>query len=322
MRRILTITIDVEPDCRFDWKYSNPLRFDGVSEGIANRLHPLFAKYNVQPTYLINNVVLEDEQSCKVLNQLPGEYELGTHLHPEFIEPDKKFYDYAGKKAEANCCFLPPETEFAKLANITALFEQRFGRPPTSFRAGRFSAGANTISSLARLNYLVDTSVTPHVNWNDRSRERPVDFTAAYEQPYFVKNNSITECDPNGRILEVPVTIGVKKTNLLPELKTSFFGVRRPYRKTRPYWLRPVFSSFSEFVSLTESATAKHGREEPLILNMMFHNVEVMPGLSPYTSTEADCKRYLQQLEDYFIYCRSNDIESLTLQKVHGLYRA
>ncbi len=58
-----SLTIDVEPDCTPSWHYSNPLTFDGVKIGIGEILHPLFLKYDIVPTYLINNVVLEDEQN-------------------------------------------------------------------------------------------------------------------------------------------------------------------------------------------------------------------------------------------------------------------
>src|SRR5689334_6783695 len=105
MKRYLAISIDVEPDCTKSWQYSTPLSFSGVNKGIKEILHPLFQTTNVPPTYLINNVVLENEFSVDILKELKGSFELGTHLHPEFIEPDKRFSDYSGKSGRANCCF-------------------------------------------------------------------------------------------------------------------------------------------------------------------------------------------------------------------------
>lgn len=321
MKRFLVITIDVEPDCSPNWKYSNPLAFDGVSTGIAKRLQPLFTKYDFPPTYLINNVVLEHTPSCEVLASLSGKYELGTHLHPEFIEPAKTEFDYAGKKGEANCCFLAPEIESAKLHTITALFEQRFGYKPSSFRAGRFSAGTNTIQTLSKLGYKVDTSVTPHVNWNDRTREQPVDFRSAPEQPYFMDDASMLKMNAAGTILQVPVTIGERRTSIIHELKRTYFGVRHNIMSKRPVWLRPVFSDLKTFISLVEEVSAKYRRNENVIFNMMFHNVEVMPGLSPYSRTERDCDAYLRQLEQFFIYCNQNDIHGISLGETYGLFR-
>jgi hypothetical protein len=321
MNRYLTITIDVEPDCTPNWRYSQPLSFNGVSEGIKKRLQPLFNKYSFPPTYLINNVVLEDAKSCEIFRKLEGNFELGTHLHPEFIEPDKKEYDYSGKKAEANCCFLPPEKELKKLETITNLFETQFNYRPKSFRAGRFSAGDNTIKSLEKLGYTTDTSVTPHIKWSDRTREHPVDYEDAKEQPYFMKSGHLLQEDTNGPLLQVPVTISLRETSLIKELKRTYLGLRHKIEARRPLWLRPVFSGLNDFVSITEEFTTRYGQNENVILNMMFHNVEVMPGLSPYTHTESDCKAYMEQLEKFFIFCKNNNIRGLTLNDVFKIYR-
>ena len=70
MQKFCTITIDVEPDCTPTWNYSNPLSFDGVKTGIAEILMPLFDKYGVRPTFLINNVVLEDDLSVEIFKKL------------------------------------------------------------------------------------------------------------------------------------------------------------------------------------------------------------------------------------------------------------
>lgn len=321
MNRYLAITIDVEPDCSPNWRYSSPLRFEGVSTGIAKRLQPLFTKYDFAPTYLINNVVLEHNKSCEILASLPGRFELGTHLHPEFIEPAKTEFNYANKKGEANCCFLPPEIEFEKLKTITALFEKQFNLAPVSFRAGRFSAGNNTIKSLELLNYKVDTSVTPHVNWNDKTREQPVDYTSAKEQPYFVDTANFPEENEKGNILQIPITISKRKTNIFKELKRTYLGLRHSFQKERPLWLRPVFSNLDEFISLTEEYSDKYKANKNILLNTMFHNVEVMPNLSPYSKNETDCNNYLSQLEQYLIYCKKNNIKGITLSDAYKLYR-
>ncbi|HTQ65114.1 MAG TPA: hypothetical protein VMI12_09970 [Puia sp.] len=321
MTKYLVVTIDVEPDCTPSWRYANPLTFAGVSTGIREYLQPLFQQYNIIPTYLINNVVLEDEKSCDVLRNLSGSYELGTHLHPEFIEPLKKFDLYAGKKAEANCCFYPHDIEYMKIKNITDLFTRNFGYNPVTFRAGRFSAGPNTIDSLAKLGYRVDTSVTPHVVWEDSSREMPVDFSSAPDQPYFIKPGSISEEDHNGSILQVPVSITTKKASIFSELKETRFGMRRSIRSTRPMWLRPVFSSAKECIQLAEEFCAKYQDKDVLILNMMFHNVEIMPGLSPYTKSKKDCENYLHQLEEFFIYCGDTNIHGAKLSSIYDFYR-
>lgn len=320
MKKFLVITIDVEPDCTTTWHYASPLAFEGVHKGIAEILHPLFIKYNIAPTYLINNVVIEDDASCHVLRNLPGKYELGTHLHPEFIEPMKTAYQYAGQRGAANCCEYPPEIEFQKLQNITRLFETKFGYSPVSFRAGRFSAGTNTINSLAKLGYLVDTSVTPHVCWNDKSRIKAIDYSDAPEQPYYIDSSAYPMENKFGSILEVPVSITTTPTRLLKELRRTWFGIRKPLRKKIPIWLRPAFSGYDQFVTVTENYCRNNSMHNSVVLNMMFHNVEVIPGFSPYTKSAQDCQDYLNSLERYFRYCNENNIEGITLSEVAKLH--
>jgi hypothetical protein len=299
------ISIDVEPDCTPTWHYSKPLTFDGVRVGIKERLQPLFDKFGACPTYLINNVVMEDRESVEVFQGLEGRFELGAHLHCEFIEPEKKVFDYGGSKGEANQCFLPPEIEFAKLQSITRMFSDRFGRTPTSFRAGRFSAGGDTIASLAKLGYKVDTSVTPNVTWKDRTRESAVDYSACGAQPYYVDPESFPAPAKAGRILEVPVSIHVQR---------KLFG------KDRTVWLRPVYSSFKEIAALMKAFSRRHASEPILVFNMMFHNVEVLPAKSPYCQNEKDCAEYLSFLEKFLAACRDQGLESVGLSDLHGIY--
>jgi hypothetical protein len=299
---LLAVTIDVEPDCSPSWQYSSPLAFEGVSRGIREILHPLLMRYGIAPTYLVNNVVLEDDRSVEVLASLPGRYELGTHLHPEFIGPDKIHVSYAGKKAEMNLCFLPEDVQKEKLRSITNLFAHRFGRNPHSFRAGRFSAQAGTIKCLADLAYRVDTSVTPHVRWSDNTRARPVDFTDAPEQPYLVSQDDILRQDPGGDVLEVPVTV---------------MPVRSLFKKAAR-WLRPHLSDASTMRRVARTVFRKYSWKEVAVLNMMFHNVEVLPSLSPYCLTEDDVRTYIASLANLFEFLLRRGVEPATLHEVHA----
>lgn len=321
MKKYFVITIDVEPDCSSTWHYSDPLTFRGVSKGIAQILQPLFNKYEITPTYLINNVVLEDESSVKTFQGLEGKYELGAHLHPEFILPDKKYETYAGKKGIANSCFYPPAVEFEKIRNITLLFEQMLGYRPTAFRAGRYSAGLNSMRSLRQLGYLVDTSVTPHICWNDASREKPVDFRLAPEQPYLLDPESVVREDTSGSLLEVPISIMMKRRNIFREVIVSGGGLRHPLRSHKAYWLRPYYSSTPQLLNIVRRFISDRQARDTTVLNMMFHNVEVMPGLSPYSRTSEDCRTYLRQLEDFFIFCRRENIQSVALSDLYHVFK-
>jgi len=296
MNRFVVITIDVEPECSPNWRYSDPLTFNGVYEGIGKILQPLFNKYAVTPTYLINNVVLEDDASVSTFKNMQGSFELGTHLHPEFIEPQKTEFEYAGKKGIANSCFYPPEIEFEKIRSITELFASKFNFAPTSFRAGRFSAGRNTISSLSKLNYKVDTSVTPNVRWDDHTREKAVDYRRAPLQPYRINSNGLTTEQPDGDLLEVPVSIILNRLSLPGYIKYIIRNKRIPYKGSSPLWLRPKFSDTAQFKQIVTEISNQYRDRENVVFNMMFHNVEVMPGLSPYSTTAQDAADYIRSI--------------------------
>ena len=297
------VTIDVEPDCTPSWHYADPLSFEGVTEGITSILHPLFVEHGIVPTYLVNTVVMEDERSVNDLLSLPGEYELGVHLHPEFIEPQRVTHSPAGMKAEMNLCLLSRGLEDAKIGAASELFERSFHRKPRSFRAGRFSAQEHTIRSLCKYGYHVDTSVTPTVVWNDPSRERPIDFSKARSHPYFPSSESIISAGDARQLLEVPVTI--RRQGL-------------PFRR-RSVWLRPGMSTADEMITLMRTTRRTDSLKSPRVMNMMFHNVEILPRRSPYTQTEEDVLAYMASLRTVFAYVRENHIRCTTLSNLYGL---
>jgi hypothetical protein len=308
MKKYLAISIDVEPDCSSTWNYSNPLTFRGVSSGIKDRLQPIFEKYQVKPTYLVNNVVLEDKNSVEILKSFSEKCELGTHLHPEFVEPEKKYSDYAGKKAEANCCFLESEIESEKIKNITKLFEEKFGYKPKSFRAGRFSVGSNTLKSLAECGYYVDSSVTPNIKWNDKSREKVIDFTNMADQPFFVEN-----------ILEVPLTIVKLKRLSYTKFISEILKFRFAPFHDKIFWLRPFFSNIGDLYSIIRRLEKFYEERNSIFFNLMFHNVEIIPNASPYTLNERSCQKYLNDLEKLLVFCKKNEIEFITLSELYKI---
>jgi hypothetical protein len=308
----LVVTIDTEPDCSLSWRYSNPLTFYGVSEGIKNRLQPLFIKYGIIPTYLLNNVVLENNDSVNIFKQLDGNFELGTHLHPEFIEPQKTVFDYNGSIGVAHCCLYSEDVEYGKLQNITNLFISKFGYSPVSFRAGRFSAGSNTYKALQQLGYKVDTSATSNIIWDNPTYPHPIDYRKTSEQPFFID-----------RLLEAPVSIITKwdMRYLTRNFITSMGGIRRKLDYRKKIWLRPVYSSFEDMKEIFFMFQKKYENRQNIVLNMMFHNVEVLPKCSPYTKTENDCVKYLDTLERFFKFCRDAGVEPVNLSALYELFK-
>jgi hypothetical protein len=308
LRRVfLCVSIDCECDKGARWRVRRPLAFEGVHEGIAKRLHPLFREYGMKPTYLISPEVLLDAPSVEKLRSLAG-CELGTHLHGEFAEPGATEPDVTSEVQRD----YPPEIERAKLTWLTQTFRLAFGRDPRSFRAGRFGIGPSSIPILEDLGYAVDSSVTPHVDWSDVVEG--LSFVRAPRQPYHPDRRDPSRTG-DGKLLEVPVTIRPPRLGFLPVL-----GKRLQRR-----WMRPTFSSGARLIAIAQEtrSEARRARETaPVILNAMFHNVEVIPGASPYASSERQAQRILSRLGALLDFARREGIVGIGLGDVPSVIGA
>jgi len=300
---IVTISIDTECDHDVNWVRSKPLAFESITEGVPNRLQPAFDEVGAVPTYLLTVEVMEDADSVTALQNLQGDFEYGTHLHAAFIEPEKKFYDYAGVDSPDFQCSYAPDVEYKKLENLTTLFTEKFGYKPTSFRAGRYGASADSINSLERLGYKVDTSVTPHIRWTEPNAV--VDFRKAPEQPYFPAAGKIAQAGAytGGRILEAPVTV-------------------KPRLFRDPRWFRPWFASVDQMKEIFRYQLNKHAHRSVLSINMMFHSMEIIEKASPYPQTPDDVKRFIDDMQNGLRWCGEEGARFAGLSDLQDAFQA
>jgi len=299
---VVTISIDTECDHDVNWVRAKPLTFESITEGVPNRLQPAFDQVGAIPTYLLTVEVMEDEPSVEALLSLNGDFEYGTHLHAAFIEPEKKFHDYAGVDSPDFQCSYAPEVEYQKLKNLTKLFEKRFGYKPTSFRAGRYGASADSIDSLERLGYKVDTSVTPRIRWSEPNAT--VDFRKAPDQPYFPAAGKISEAGPHtsSRILEAPVTV-------------------KPRLFRDPRWFRPWFASVDQMKDIFRYHLKKHSDRRVVSINMMFHSMEIIEKASPYPQTQDEVKRFIDDMQQTLQWCGDEGAQFAPLSNLYELYQ-
>jgi hypothetical protein len=289
MSKTFVLTIDVEIDAGKKWRTSNPASYEGVYRGIA-ALQSVCERYGVKPVYLISPAVMVDARSVDVLNALGARRcELGAHLHGEYIGPEPKFPGpyFAGCNPSEMQCQYDPALEFAKLQTLTERFTQLFGHRPLSFRAGRFGARGWTIHCLQELGYTHDTSVTPFRNWHDIADfSKPGSLT-----PYYASTLDIRE-PGNSFVIEVPVSI-------TPDLE----------------WLRPT-PRFSDFEACRRVIDWYEQHAQPTVLCSMFHNVELVPGMSPYCATQADCQAMLGRVEAIFELLAARGYQFKTLSQI------
>jgi hypothetical protein len=298
----LAVSLDVEPDCDPQWRRSKPLSFDNIFQGIGDFFHPLCNSLGTPPTYLVTVEVLENRKCIEFFRRLEGTFELGLHLHPEFVEPRKSITTYDGSVPRE---FLSrdhsPDVRADKIRNAADLFVRAFDRRPTSFRAGRFSVDGPTLGILSDLGFTVDSSVTPFVNW---ARQGGPDFSRCDRLvPYHPSRSDALAAGSLG-ILEIPVTI-------LP---------RREFLPNRWYthrWFRPSLTPFRTLKNIADE-TAKS--QSPGLLNMMFHSMELKTGCSPYSRYSFMTYLIRERIRKILSYTRTRypDIKPVTLAEVAG----
>jgi hypothetical protein len=305
MGAYLCVSIDCECDKGEGWRLKKPLSFAGITAGIADRLQPLFRAYGGKPTYLMSPEVLRDPASVECLRRLPGSAEFGTHLHGEFVEPDA----FEPDVTSAFQCNYPPNVERQKLAALTDLFRAAFGRQPRSFRAGRFGIGRHSLQFLAELGYAVDSSISPLKDWS-RQGAPAASFRSAPTQPYWpMPNMPERKAGKPGPVLEVPVTILPSRFARLP-----LVGAR-----LEPRWLRPTHGRVESLVAVARDERTRT-KNRHVVLNCMFHNVEIMAGLSPYAKTDAQADAILNRLAGLLAFARAEGIAVVGLTDIAAVF--
>lgn len=302
-RAYLCVSIDTECDKGKGWRTRRPLSFEGIHEGVLRRLQPLFEALGAKPTYLLSPEVIANARAAEALASLRQRSELGTHLHGEFAEP-------GAFEPDVTAAFqrdYPPDVERSKLTHLTEAFTRAFDERPRSFRAGRFGVGPASLGILEDLGYTVDSSVTPHVDWTSNGAPG-LSFRGAPTQPYR-PDLRYPALPGSARILEVPVTIRRRRANALPIVGAY----------VEPRWLRPTRASASDLVRIARDEIAeaeRTARGRPVILNAMLHNVEVVPGLSPYAEAESQAQRILGSLRGLLEFARREQIAVVGLGDV------
>jgi len=308
-RAYLCVSIDTESDKGKGWRSRRPMAFTGITDGVVRRLQPLFETFGAKPTYLLSPEVLRDEACAEAFRKLEPRSELGTHLHGEYAEPGA-FEPEVTSEFQRD---YPADVERQKLTYLTDLFIRAFGHQPRSFRAGRFGIGKHTIGILESLGYAVESSVTPHMDWSSAGAPG-LAFKDAPTQPY--RPDPVDPGRPgDAGLLEVPVTIRRRFVNALPAIGT----------RVDPRWLRPTRGTERSIVRVAEDEIAEARRRapgRPVILNAMFHNVEVVPGTSPYAEDEESARSILDRLRALLAFAHREAIPVVGLGDVPEILAA
>lgn len=290
--------IDTEGDNQWDAAARANQAFENIYA--LPRLHALFARHGVRPTYVITHPVATDPRSADVVRSMlaGGDCEIGAHHHawetPPCTEEDVRRHPYASAL---------PATQFEQqLNNLTRAIESAVGVRPVSYRSGRFGFSADHVSALEGAGYRVESSVAPL--FYEAHKGGP-DFVEAPLRPYFLAYDSATAAG-SSNLLEVPVSAALNRA--LPKFaQYAYARAPRPYttkrvlralRLLRVRWLRPSWSSAEDMIRLAKDL-ARGG--EP-VLNLLFHSSEAIVGGSPYNKTSAELDAFNQRLDRFLAF--------------------
>lgn len=301
----LIVTIDTEEEGLWTGRFprsGNTVR--NIYE--IERFQLLCDNFGILPTYLIDAPVVDDDRSVAILRTIleDGRCEVGSHIHPWCNPP----FEEEITSRTSYLCNLPEPLQRAKLTWLTDRIEQRIGRRPTSFRAGRYGLDIVGARILASLGYVVDSSVIPFTTYAD---EGGPDFSNAPTKPYFIASDNMLVPHNTGFLLEVPVAAGYSRLDFdrcqaLREAaeRTCFRHIRAVGILDRlglAHRIRfcPEQSGAGDMARLADNCLA---RKAPAMV-LMFHSSSLLPGGSPYVPTAGHVDRFLGKLRAVFHHC-------------------
>jgi peptidoglycan/xylan/chitin deacetylase (PgdA/CDA1 family) len=313
----LLVGIDTEGDNQWDAEARERQTFENIYA--LPKLHAVFQRHGVRPTYVVTWPVASDEKSRQVLRflRLRGDCEIGAHHHawetPPCSPEDVRRHPYA--------LSLSLDQFEAQLAQLTAAIAQAIGEPPVSYRSGRFGFDASHVAALERYGYLVESSVAPL--FYEAHKGGP-DFVDAPLAPYFLSYDSAVR-PGTSRVLEIPCSAALDRE--VPSWLAHVYGrapwpytTRRVLKKlgvARVQWLRPSYSSLEEMCALARRLAIAGVP----VLNMLFHSSEAIVGGSPYNRTEAELEAFLDRLDKFLAFAVTElGARPATFREFHDSY--
>lgn len=291
------ITIDTEGDNLWRWKQGDKIFTENVL--FLNRFQDLCNTYGFKPVWLSNYEMISDNRYCDFIRKVESENkgELGMHLHA-WNSPPVDFELPVEQDGAPYLIEYPEEIMEKKISYITDYIFDRTGIVPVSHRAGRWAMNHCYYELLSKYGYLVDCSVTPHINWSRSLGQTKSaigsDYSHSPEKPYFVKTK-------NGIIAEVPVTV-----RRIRKLENPFLnGIRNSMSamvKGKQVWMRPNGKNLEEMLLLIDRIT----NSSVDYCMFMLHSSELMPGGSPKFSNNEQIDKLYSDLNVLFKYASSN----------------
>jgi hypothetical protein len=289
----LLMVVDTEEE--FDW--SRPFARENVSVTAIQevwRLQRVVEPHDLKPTYVVDYPVAATPASAAVLGELArrGRCGIGAHLHPWVTPP----FDEPLTPAMSFGCNLGPEIEEAKITQLRGAIVRNMGVQPRVYKAGRYGFGETTAGILERLEFQIDASVIPHM---DFSNEGGPSFLGFSPRP--------ARFGSERALLELPCTTGftgvargfgeslhrVASADVLKPARAV--GILARSGVLNRVMLSPEGNALEEMKALTRALLSDGVRTFSLTL----HSPSLKPGCTFYVGTESERDEFLATIDRY-----------------------
>jgi hypothetical protein len=292
----LFVVVDTEEE--FDW--GAPFSRDNVGVTAiqeVGRLQAVLAPYKLKPTYVIDYPVASTSSSAHRLAEFAhrGECHIGAHLHPWVSPP---FVEQVGNRNSYGMN-LGAQVEREKIARLKDAIVEHVGVKPRSFKAGRYGFGPTTAETLEALDFDIDLSVNPHM-----------DFTSDDGPSFEGFEPRAGLFGQKRRLMELPCTTGfvgaargigptLHRAASAPALKPlRAVGILAKSGLLNKVMLSPEGNSLQEMKALTDCLYQDGVRT----FAMTFHSPSLKPGCTMYVRTTAERDAFLSTIDRYCEY--------------------
>ena len=186
----ILVVVDTEEE--FDWSAAPPTSAAVTAMHWVDRGQKVFDRFGLKPTYVIDYPVATQPGGFERLVEIAGSGRctIGAHPHPWVNPPVEE--ELSGRNTFM--CNLPVALQREKLRRLCDAIGNRFGKRPTTYKAGRYGLGPSTVPVLKELGFRVDVSVCPRYSFVGEDGPSFEDFDA---QPFFLDD----------QLLELPCTV-------------------------------------------------------------------------------------------------------------------
>jgi hypothetical protein len=288
----LCMVIDTEEE--FDWNRPfsrGNTRVDAMRH-IARAQH-LAEQFALRPTYVVDHPVATQPLGYEQLRDwaASGRCVVGAHLHPWVTPP----FEEEVTTANSFACNLPPDLQGRKVRELTGAIELHLGLRPRTFKAGRYGIGGPTLDALEALEYDVDVSVNPCMDF--RAIDGP-DFTGFDSRPFIFGRRMMLEVPcTHGYIGWARATGGALRRLAERPVgeKLRLPGILARSGIVNKVMLSPEGNSLAEMTTLTRTLLSDGFR----MFSLTFHSPSLEPGHTPYVRAVSDLDAFLQRIEQY-----------------------